>query len=443
MTTHRRESLAALAGAVGAPLPQHAPTETLNPEDLLHHTQTLELVASEITAHRHALAALESIQGRLVSFAGTPLSPRAAQAFHNAYANAIAGLERYHETLPALECFDGSNAGLALTVSTESIGQAVRRAIDLVLAGLKRMGELMAKALERIAPHVRAMTFEVARQQQLVKGVFGQTPSAQEIALGMRASSVSTELAPVRQAADLIRNLDELTRQLDVITGTHQPNMEKLARNYQQALAHPPTDADGVAQWKHTLDQDMLKYGPTQLMSSFHAMKRVSDPRFSAVGTMAAAPLPGQRSLVFNIPQSGTPGLGQTAQARVELTRLNQGGIKDFSAATMRAMSPAEIQEVLRLCERLLQEVAKATIYGQRNRTVELSKTTARAAQSLEANYNGPQGALAEVISAGATIATWMTLPYVPLITLASSVVGAALSVTRRHLLTYNVVQLP
>jgi hypothetical protein len=417
-----------------------APVEQVNLEALVEQTQALELVAAELDTHRQALMGLESIQVRLEAMGEATLSPRAAHAMHLAYQSAISGLERYHETLPALECFGVQDPAVMQSVSMESIGSAVRRSIDLVLNAIKRVGAMFARMLERIAPYTRALDMEHRQIELVLRGLAGAHPQVAEIPLGVRGTTISTEQAAVQQVGDLVRNLNELDHQYSVIAGTHQSNMQKLATLYSRSLQQPPTTAESVEAWKQELNAGMLQYGPGALSQSFRALKRVTDARFPATGTQAASPLPGQRSIIFVAPgaHEGTATLSQTLRHRIELTRLNPGVAKNYATVMMRTMTPGEMMEVWRLCGLLLRTVFQATAYGEQHRAQDLGAGIQKSARRLELEYQGPQGALAEGIAAGATISTWTTLPYVPLTTLSISVVGAALDTLRRHIATYH-----
>lgn len=76
---------------------------------------------------------------------------------------------------------------------------------------------------------------------------------------------------------------------------------------------------------------------------------------------------------------------------------------------------------------------------GERIRVNDMAKAVKRASEELESRYEGRQGPMAELISSGATLSTWLASPYMPMISLAVSVVTASLRLITQHIRSYGV----
>lgn len=406
-------------------------------DEISTQVNDLESSLTQLQASQKTLVALERIQTTLVGFAGTPMTQRTAQFFHDAYAQATANMEGMGVTLPSLECYAYHDEPTMRAISQESIGSTIRRAVEIVMRAIARLGHILSELFDKISPNLRMQQLIHYRVTLLARQVAGRFPESGDIPLGWRAGLVSTELKPVETGGDVITNLNEFISQFKVITGPYMTGMTTLKRYYLNMLTDLPETDDGLEERLQGLASQMVVYGPANYASKFRSQKKISDPRYPSDRAVSAAPLPGQRSLI--VVSADGEELSKQLQQHIDLTRLNPSITKDYSKSTMKTMLPTEINEVLKLCGTLIGLLKQALVDGGRLNVSDMAKSVKRASDELESSYAGRQGPMAELVSAGATISNWIATPYMPLISLATSVVSAAMKLTAQNIRSYGV----
>lgn len=405
-------------------------------DDLTQVGVDMESSLVQIAESQRTLASLERLESSLEAYADQPLTRTAAAFMHDSYTAAVAGMEGI-AVMPALECFGPADPQLLHSASLESIGSAVRRAIEIVVGAIQRLVEMVQRVLEKVSPHLRMLSFQLYRIKLLARQINGRFPEVPSHTLGMRASMVSTEMRPVINGGELIKNLNELDTQFGIIAGAYQRNMTKIKDVYVEIMDHPPTEESKVHEARAKLASVIEAAGPTRIQSLLSQQKKLTDPRYPAGRATAAAPLPGQRSLVLVKPEGSA--ITEVVHQKIDLTRLNPSVVKNYSMVEMSTLMPQEVNEVLRLCEAIVDKLKSALHDGERWKVRQMADTVQKAQQSMEASYQGRQGEMAEIISAGATISGWISSPYLPMISLAVSVVSATLKLTGQHIRSYGV----
>ncbi len=430
----------------GTPAVLEGPTEgtnIANPDQFTEPTRDLETALMDMQTAQGSLLALERLQSSLEAIAGQPITPRAGQFLHDAYSYATAGLEGIVEDLPSIECFGKQDSEALRTVSVETIGSAIRRAINMVLNAILRLGKALADLIDKLAPNLRVLQFNAYRARLLARQVAGRFPEVPEQTLGFSGTLASTELKPIATGGDLITNLNELNNQFGIVGGDYLRNVANLQSYYIRRLADlKDADTDeAVQEMLNDLATQIAASGPSTVAGKFRSQKKIADARFPNDRAVSAAPLPGHRSMVIVSPSQSdaTNPISGLLDQHLDLTRLNPSVVKDYSKKQMKTMVPTEINEALNQVDALIGRLGDVLKNGERIRVNDMAKAVKRASEELESRYEGRQGPMAELISSGATLSTWLASPYMPMISLAVSVVTASLRLITQHIRSYGV----
>lgn len=430
----------------GTPAVVEGPTDGVNiptQDEIQDSSSDLETALTNIQTAQRSLVALERLQSSLESFAGQPITPRAGAFLHDAYSYATAGLENIVEELPALECYGLQDSELMRSVSVETIGSAIRRTIEMVLNSIARLAKMLSEMLAKIAPNLQMLRFKAYQARLLSHQVAGRFPEVQQLPLGFSGTLASTELKPIATGGDLITNLNELNDQFGIVSGEYLRNVSSLQSYYIRRLSDLK-DADSdedVQKLLNELATQIAASGPSVVGGRFRSQKKIADARFPNNRAVSAAPLPGHRSIVIVSPaesDEANPISGLLDQ-HLDLTRLNPSVVKDYAASQMKTMLPTEINEALNLIDKLIARLVEALKGGERMRVNDMAKAVKRASEELEGRYEGRQGPMAELISSGATLSSWVAAPYMPMISLAVSVSTASLRLITQHIRSYGV----
>lgn len=407
----------------------------VHPEEFTTAGVDLEESLQQIQVAQRSLVALERLQCSVESFAGTPMTQRSAEWFHHAYAQATAGLEGFTNELPSVEAFvHHQDTDVMRSVSLESIGSTVKRAIEIVLGLLKRLFWRYQRMMQILSPNLRRLQATRFRAELLSRQIAGRFPQVDEIRLGRHAKWLSTELKPPSNGGELTSNLNELEYQLNLIAGRYLDNISRIKDQYIQQLSRPVEDTEDAQERLKVVQDAVQKYGPAGLASEFRSLKRITDPRYPSGTTVAGPPLPGGRSIIV----SGDPEVSGIAH-KVDFTRLHPAAIKDYSDSMMRTLLPQEIRECLRLIGKLLGHIESALVGGRAVDLRRMADAVDRLSSKLESDYTGRQGDVAELVSYGASISNWLASPYLPLLSMTVSVCNSAVDALVQHIHSYGV----
>lgn len=340
--------------------------------------------------------------------------------------SAARGLE-----LPALVVDESSMNGTRGRAGLESVSGAIGRALTAVLNAIKTMIANFTALLERVSPALRLLGMSLYRLQERLRGVAARHAVSDEVQIGRWAGLLSRERQATKAGPEFIRALDDLRSQAQVVSTGVTSSIESAVDKYTQLLSGTTDFSnDGLDRLGEEISKILDRYSPAKLGSSFRSQERITDPRWPDGSATAATPLPGQRSLVF-VNVAPDPGASLTDRLRAQmrsgmtLTRLAPNSARDYTDATMGAMTFTELRTAMDLLKSLFTIVEGQIIGGQRNRVRTAGKKMVDAVVKIESAVEDRSSHVARLIAVSGTLSGWITNPYIAMLSHSIAVLTA------------------
>ena len=418
-------------------------------EEILHQLSDFHSAHRALEIHGRSADALESLYERVRQFEGSPVNRQTAQMMHLSYQSAIQGLEQYHQSLPSLECFSGPMPDRALVISTEAIGDALKRAIEIVVQAVRKILKMIQTFMERLGPHLRMLYLRLMHARKRAREINGKIANTAALPLGSRWKWLSTEKEPSADGAQLARHLDHFTQHYKIINDNYVDYIEQIAYLYSQRLSDVRDENDAqqaIAQLTALIE----KLGPQTFANRFKGARVISDGRWRNGATATVSePLLGQKSLIVidGLKQDTTGGDQKTKLAVLQKSHIDFDTVdlwstnNDFTHKEMRLLNASEIEQLTAVCEQLLGYVQHTVLSGRRLRITRTAEQIEAAASAVEKRINSAGFTPPETMSLvllGRTLSKWLTSPYVQMTASASSILSAVIQTMYQHLDCYE-----
>lgn len=418
-----------------------APTTEMSLDSMIQCTASLEACQQELRRHNGLLNRLTRLHVLVSGQSHTQVAPKTIASLESVYSIIAEQASINNIVLPALESDASAMGGARLNNSLESIGAGIKRAVDYVIAAIRRLTNLFIRLIEQISPNLRMMRLKLYRLRQQANGVSGAPTPAGTLALGRSAGLYSTELAAPKSGAMVVRGLNEFRDQYSVVAKAVYDSNLGVAKEYTRLLESAPTGGDAEA-WVESIIQLLQSRNPSNFAPRFKAPQRVSDPRWPAGSAVAPPPVVGQRSLVVVHITPASDKASDRLQAATDsglvFTRLNPGVTKDYSAVQMSVMSYQEIIEAVKCMEDLLSIIEEQIVGGRRNHVKDVCRRLAAAAERAGGTIQADGALVTQAFNAVGSVTAWLANPYIAMTSHSISVISAHMRLVEHHLRAFE-----
>ena len=410
------------------------------------HAQLQELVGS-MESHRTALAThvrnLQSLD-RLRQLYNR-------QEKSNLDGNVLTGLESIYQTighasattglvLPALESNAFDLNGARLRTGLESISRAVSKAVDLVLAAIKKILALFRRFFQAVSPSVRGRRNALYKLRQQVLAAQGLVRPPGEIPLGKLASRLATETSVPANGAEITAGLNELHHQYSLVVGSATGATSDLAKAFIEQLAS--VKEGDSEQWAEGILRLVRTKHPALIRNQLHGTRTIHDSRWPQGTVYAGSAIPGQRTLVIadNLQAADNGSVGERFKALsysgVFLVQL-ESSTNDPVKAKLPVMDTHDMLESLRRMDGLQALLEDQMLEGKEADIAALCRKLEAAVEKVGVVQDLSSGA-SRALSVASSVTNWLTNPYMSFTAYVVTVLDAHQKLLTRHLEAYK-----
>lgn len=348
-------------------------------------------------------------------------------------------LSQHTDLLPALESFAGQR------ISTEGL---VDRIIELVAYIRRLIGRLMEKIrgfFNVVRDDSTQLWARLGFARDVHKELQGRFPKREVVHLGQTAIMLTAKDGIPHDAKMLIRNINNLEKQLQSLRTRYIPLVQKTGQLLANAMVAPALQSGDFEGWLAGLNHaaSAMTYG--NLNPIVQPLSRMVDSRYAADSAWLSAPIPGDRAIVLidgsKIQPSDHPSIADQAVAiqntQMQLIRPNQGHRINLSEASMTTMPHLMIGTVLDQVAALLKELDQAATTNVRNDLAALDRQLEAVIRQIPDDKTRGVLIIQTGLAYGSAYSKWCSSPYLNLLSHTLSVAGAMISACGKHMAAY------